>query len=116
MLKLHIWESLSPDDCLQPLTSDYSWLSQVYESVQPPSGNGKLLWRALGAKTIELIHQNIHVAAIRDDLEILVMDANVVSDLLDKDSTKTKEIEIKIVARLRKHKDIPNPTVVTMVQ
>src|SRR5436190_7100740 len=59
-----LWESLSPDDCLQPYTNDYSWLSQVYESVQPPSGNGKLLWHALGAKTIELIHQNIHVEAI----------------------------------------------------
>ena len=49
------WEALSPDPVLVPVSSDYRWLTQVYESVQPPSGHGKLLWHALGAKTIELI-------------------------------------------------------------
>jgi type I restriction enzyme, R subunit len=41
-----------------PYETDYRWLTQVYESVKPPSGNGKLLWHMLGAKTIELIHEN----------------------------------------------------------
>src|SRR5262249_61609145 len=53
-----IWEALSPDPCLSPYRTDYKWLTQVYESVKPPSGNGKLLWHALGAKTIELINEN----------------------------------------------------------
>ena len=57
--------------------TDYRWLSQVYESVQPTSGNGKLLWHALGAKTIELIHQNVHVDAVRDDLDEIVLDADL---------------------------------------
>ena len=56
-----IWEALSPDPCLEPYETDYRWLTQVYESVKPPSGNGKLLWHALGAKTVELINQNVHV-------------------------------------------------------
>jgi type I restriction enzyme, R subunit len=46
----------------------YRWLTQVYESVKPPSGNGKLLWHALGAKTIELINENVHVESVRDDI------------------------------------------------
>jgi type I restriction enzyme R subunit len=61
-----IWEALSPDLCLNPYETDYRWLTQVYESVRPPSGNGKLLWYALGPKTIELINQNVHLDSVRD--------------------------------------------------
>ena len=50
-----------PTRCSAPYETDYSWLTQVYESVKPPSGNGKLLWHALGAKTVELINENVHV-------------------------------------------------------
>ncbi|GAB7079135.1 type I restriction endonuclease subunit R [Megalodesulfovibrio paquesii] len=105
-----LWEALSPDPCLGPYEKDYKWLTQVYESVKPPSGNGKLLWHALGAKTIELVHENVHLETVRDDLDTLVMDAEVLQGLLDaKDpDKKSKELEIKLIARLRKHKDNPN--------
>ena len=104
-----LWEALSPDSCLGPFEIDYKWQTQVYESVKPPSGNGKLLWHALGAKTIELVHENVHLETVRDDLDTLVMDAEVLEGLLDaKDpDKKSKEIEIKLIARLRKHKDNP---------
>jgi type I restriction enzyme R subunit len=104
-----LWEALSPDSCLGPFEADYKWLTQVYESVKPPSGNGKLLWHALGAKTIELVHENVHLETVRDDLDTLVMDAEVLEGLLEaKDpDKKSKEIEIKLIARLRKHKDNP---------
>jgi type I restriction enzyme R subunit len=104
-----LWEALSPDPCLGLYEKDYKWLTQVYESVKPPSGNGKLLWHALGAKTIELVHENVHLETVRDDLDTLVMDAEVLEGLLDaKDADKkSKEIEIKLIARLRKHKDNP---------
>lgn len=104
-----LWEALSPDPCLGPYQTDYKWLTQIYESVKPPSGNGKLLWHTLGAKTIELVHENVHLETVRDDLDTLVMDAEVLEGLLDaKDpEKKSKEIEIKIIARLRKHKDNP---------
>lgn len=104
-----LWEALSPDPCLGPYENDYKWLTQVYESVKPPSGNGKLLWHALGAKTIELVHENVHLETVRDDLDTLVMDAEVLEGLLDAKNPdkKSKEIEIKLIARLRKHKDDP---------
>jgi type I restriction enzyme R subunit len=107
-----IWEALSPDPCLSPYEKDYRWLTQVYESVKPPSGNGKLLWHALGAKTVELINANVHVESVRDDVETLVMDAQVLEDILkDADPVKRgKEIEIKLVARLRKHLGNPKFT------
>ena len=66
---------------------------------------GKLIWHSLGAKTIELIHQNVQVEAIRDDLEDIVLDSELVELILDTPDPKkkAKEIEIKVARRLRKH-------------
>ena len=103
-----IWEALSPDTVLGPHEPDYKWLSQVYQSVQPSSGHGKLIWHSLGAKTIELIHQNVHVDAVRDDLETLVLDADLLEAVLSNpDPKKAKEIEIKLKRRLRGHAGNP---------
>lgn len=103
-----IWEALSPDTVLGPFEKDYKWLSQVYQSVQPSSGHGKLIWHSLGAKTIELIHQNVHVDAVRDDLDTLVLDADLLEAVLSNpDPKKAKEIEIKLKRRLRGHEGNP---------
>jgi type I restriction enzyme R subunit len=103
-----LWEAISPDVILGRYETDYRWLSQVYQSVQPSSGHGKLLWHSLGAKTIELIHQNVHVDALRDDLDTLVLDADLLEAVLSNpDPKKAKEIEIKVARRLRKHLDNP---------
>ncbi|QBH19913.1 HsdR family type I site-specific deoxyribonuclease [Alcaligenes faecalis] len=103
-----IWEALSPDTVLGPFEKDYKWLSQVYQSVQPSSGHGKLIWHSLGAKTIELIHQNVHVDAVRDDLDTLVLDADLLEAVLSNPNPKkAKEIEIKLKRRLRGHGSNP---------
>lgn len=51
----------------------------------------------------------MHLETVRDDLDTLVMDAEVLEGLLDtKDPKgKSKEIEVKLVARLGKHKGNP---------
>ncbi len=103
-----LWEAISPDPILTQYETDYRWLSQVYQSVQPSSGHGKLIWHSLGAKTIELIHQNVHVEALRDDLDTLILDADLLEAVLSNpDPKKVKEIEIKIARRLRKHMGNP---------
>lgn len=104
-----LWEAISPDPMLLTFELDYRWLTQVYISVQPTSGTGKLIWHALGAKTIELIHQNVHVDAVRDDLDTLVVDAELLEAVMTSpDPTKrAKEFEIKLIARLRKHMNNP---------
>src|SRR5439155_3485522 len=86
----------------------------VYESVKPPSGNGKLLWHALGAKTVELINENVHLESVRDDVDTLVLDGQILEEIL-KDANPTKrarEIEIKLIARLKKH--LGNPKFVAL--
>ena len=103
-----LWEAVSPDPVLLPFEADYRWLTQVYASVQPTSGTGKLIWHALGAKTIALIHDNVHVEAVRDDLDTLVMDADLLEAVLAADPRKkAKEVEFKLTARLRKHMGNP---------
>lgn len=104
-----LWEALSPDAFLNPFETDYRWLSQVYISVQPTSGMGRLIWHSLGAKTIQLIHQNVQVEAIRDDLDDIILDSELVELILDSPDPKkkAKEIEIKVVQRLRKHSGNP---------
>ena len=73
--------------------------------VKPPSSNGKLLWHALGAKTVDLINRNVHFEAVRDVLETLVLDAEVLEEILsDLDpGRRAGEVEITLIARLRKH-------------
>ncbi len=78
-----LWEAISPDPILAQYENDYRWLSQVYVSVQPSTGTGALIWHALGAKTIELIHQNVHVDAVRDDLDEIVLDADLLEAVLE---------------------------------
>ena len=109
-----IWEALSPDTCLSPYEKDYRWLTMVYESVKPPSGNGRLLWHALGAKTVELINQNVHVEAVRDDLETLVLDSELLEKVINEADAgrKGREIEIHLIARLRRH--LGNPLFVAL--
>jgi type I restriction enzyme R subunit len=98
-----LWEAISPDPALGAYETDYRWLSQVYESVKPSTGNGRLIWHALGPKTIALIHENIHVDEISDDLETLVLDADLLEAVLGSPDPKkkAKEIEITIARRLR---------------
>lgn len=103
-----LWEAVSPDPVLLPFEADYRWLTQVYVSVQPTTGTGKLIWHALGAKTIALIHENVHVEAVRDDLDTLVKDADLLEAVLAADPRKkAKEVEFKLTARLRKHMGNP---------
>ncbi|MCG2795238.1 MAG: HsdR family type I site-specific deoxyribonuclease [Actinomycetia bacterium] len=100
-----LWEAISPDPVLSDFETDYRWIIQVYESVKPSTDTGRLLWHRLGAKTIELIHENVHVDAVHDDLETLVLDAELLEAVLGAPDPKkkSKEIEIKVARRLRKH-------------
>ena len=105
-----LWEAISPDPILSQYEDDYRWLSQVYISVQPSTGTGALLWHALGAKTIDLIHQNIHVEAVRDDIAEIVLDADLLEAVLKAPDSehKAREIEIKVAERLRQHMGDPD--------
>ena len=100
-----LWDAVSPDPSLEPHEGDHAWLGQVYESLKPSTGTGKLLWHTLGAKTIDLVHRHVHVEAVRDDLETLVLDADVLDAVLGTTDPekKSKQIKIRVAEWLRKH-------------
>ena len=104
------WDALSPDPFLNAYRIDYQWLSRVYESVKPTDGRGGLIWASLGAKTIELVHQNINVGEADEDMDILAMDADLIDEFLEKQKDvkkATKKVEINLVAKILKHSDDP---------
>jgi outer membrane protein assembly factor BamB len=70
-------------------------LIQVYESVKPVSDTGRLLWHRLGAKTTELIHEHVHVEALHDDLETLVVDADLLEAVLGSQKAGVKLWEFR---------------------
>lgn len=103
------WEIVSPDASLNDFQNDYTWLAQVYQSVRPVGG-GNLIWTLLGAKTIEIIHNNIDTIDIGTPLEELVVDADVIESVLeDEKKRKKKIIEVEKMLRLRlgEHKGDP---------
>lgn len=104
------WEIVSPDQCLAQYHNDYTWMAKVYQSVRPVSG-GNLIWTLLGAKTIEIIHNNIDTIDIGKPLEDLVVDADVIDSVLEDEKQREKKIvEVEKLLRLRlgEHKGEPN--------
>jgi type I restriction enzyme R subunit len=89
--------------------SNYRWLTGVYQSVKPSNDNiGKLLWHTLGAKTSELIHKNILVGGIVDEMKEYVLDAEVIEEIAGSgDPKKVKQLEKALAKRLKKHGDDP---------
>jgi len=104
-----LWEAISPDPMLSEYKSDFRWVIQVYESVKPVTPTGALIWHRLGAKTLDIIHDNIEVLPVKDYLDTLVVDAELLEAVLGSPDPgrKAKEIEIKIAERLRSHQHDP---------
>lgn len=101
-----VWNALSPDDCLSPFKVDYRWLSKVYDSVRPVDERGKLIWAALGSKTLQLVHENISVEEVVKDEEVLEMDAAIIEQFIAGNTTQDKrrrKIELDLAAIIRKH-------------
>lgn len=110
-----LWEALSPDPMLKEFRDDYKWLTDVYESVRPADITGRLVWHALGAKTIELINENIQVEIPRNT-ETIVLDAQTIEDLMTgkRKGVPVEEIEKQITARIARH--LNNPTFIELGQ
>ena len=69
-----------------------------------------IFWASLGAKTIELVHQNMTVDDANEDMDILSMDADLIDDFLEKQKdlkAATKKVEINLVAKILAHANDP---------
>ena len=104
-----LWETISPDPMLSKFERDYRWLTDVYESVRPSDITGRLVWHALGAKTVDLINEHVVVEVPRSDLETIVLDAQLIEDLMSgkKKDITPQDIEKQITARIARHLNNP---------
>ncbi len=110
-----LWEAISPDPMLAQFRADYRWLTDVYESVRPSDIAGRLVWHALGAKTIDLINEHVQVE-IPQGAETIVLDAQTIEDLMtgNRADVPIDEIEKLITARIARH--LNNPVFVELGQ
>ena len=105
-----VWNALSPDACLNPYKADYKWLSKVYDSIRPTDERGRLIWAALGAKTLQLVHDNIYVESVEKDENILAMDAQIIEKFIAGDTTlekKRRKVEVDLAAIIFAHPNDP---------
>lgn len=109
-----LWETLSPDPILRDHEDNYRWLTSVYESVRPTDVTGRLVWHALGAKTLELINEHVTVEVPRTDLDTIVLDATIIEDLMTGNRTDVDPVEVEkwITTRIAKH--VGNPVFVEL--
>ena len=104
-----LWEAISPDPMLSQHEADCHWLSDVYESVRPSDIAGRLVWHALGAKTLDLINEHVVVEVPRSDLETIVLDVQLIEDLMSGRGAgvSPQDIEKQITARIARHLNNP---------
>lgn len=110
-----LWEAISPDPMLGQYRDDYRWITDVYESVRPSDIAGRLVWHALGAKTIDLINEHVQVE-IPQGAETIVLDAQTVEDLMmgKRRNIPAEVIEQQITARIARH--LNNPVFIELGQ
>ena len=89
------------------------WLTNVFDSVRPPSGGGGgLIWTLLGPKTIELIHQNVERIDIGDSLEELVLNSQVLDEFIEGIKDKGRPIiDIVKILEIRLWQNRKNPKI-----
>ena len=105
-----VWNALSPDACLNPYKAEYKWLSKVYDSIRPTDERGKLIWAALGPKTLQLVHENMSVIGVDEEEDILAMDAKIIEKFISGEALpdkKRRKVEIDLAAIILEHRDDP---------
>ena len=94
----------------------YKRISDVYDEETRDAlqesrvSGGNLIWTLLGAKTIEIIHNNIDTIDIGTPLDDLVVDADIIDSVLEDEKKREKkivEVEKMLKIRLGEHKGDP---------
>ena len=106
------FNAVSPDPFLNDYLFDYKWLSKVYESIRPTDSTGALIWASLGAKTIDLVNQNVDVLSVTPatDKDILELDSELIEAFIQGDQgakKRARKIEIDLVAKINRFTDDP---------
>ena len=94
------WDILHPRFTNSAQVEEYKFLTQIYTSISRSKGANVKIWKKLGPKTEKLIQDNIDVT-LRDNLEVLVMDENLIKKIKEGLAPHNpKSIEIFITRRI----------------
>lgn len=101
------YNALSPDLFLVPFSNDYKWLTKVYMSIKPADSRGRILWAAVGPKTMELVNKNVQVDDVKDadPDDVIELDVQIIEDFIKKGKDPGKEakkLEIDLVAKIQR--------------
>jgi type I restriction enzyme, R subunit len=100
------WNILNPTYTTLDQSKDIHWLSQVYQSLKPSTGEGLRVWKKLGLKVLETINKNTKLEKIENDLNTLKMDENLLNRIKSGESSQEPQvIEIMIINRLQKYQN-----------
>lgn len=105
-----VWNALSPDDCLMPFRADYRWLSKVYDSIRPCDDSGRLIWAALGGKTLALVHENIQLEQTPVAEETIALEAELIEQMINEGldpKKRAKKLEMDLVTLIHRRPDDP---------
>ncbi len=104
-----LWEALRPAPFLAEYKRDYTWLTAVYQFTRPAETSNRLLWHALGGKTLALIHEHVQVDLSHRDLETIILDDDLVEDLMlgGCGSVDPEELAKIVSKRIAKHAGDP---------
>ncbi len=109
-----LFEFLWPDIQLRAVEDEYKFLAKVYMLIAPTKDADLLLWRRLGAKTMEIVHKHLTEVTIDSKLlESVAMDAGLLEVLQGgklfpfppapgKPAPTAMEVLLKLEERIRK--------------
>ena len=97
-----LWEAVSPDTCLYPHLSEYSWLCGIYVAHRRRQRGSTATYGELSAKTRKLIEENTTFVEMAESLPVLKIDQDFAGKLsaLPTPADKAAALEAMLTAEL----------------
>lgn len=97
-----LWEAVSPDPCLYPLSTEYNWLCSIFIAWRRRLRGSRDTYGELAAKTRKLIQENTTFLDIAEQLPVFRIDENYMGppDDLPSPSDKAAALEAALTAEL----------------
>lgn len=114
-----LWETVWPNEDLDPLEDDYAWYASVYKALPIPTDDTDLIVDRLGPKTRKLVHQHMTDVHVKDPGKIVtVADADTIKKLVndgrlpeppeDQTGKSAEEIIENLTARIKRKLEGPD--------